>query len=360
LPADLRFRYPSGGLRRPPTGKGGPTTARRGATTIVLALVLAAGVVVVPAALADTRSQLEAAKADYTRAQADLAAATQAWQLAEAQLASLNDQIDTTRARIAQRESTIARLESRLQDRAVGAFESGIGGTLDILLSSASITEFSDRVEYLGSIAQGDSDLVVGLEVEQEQLRRDRDSLSTAIDRQAQIAVQREQARSAIAGAVARLADDVATLEDKLKREQRALTFFGQSANPGAPIALCPVRGPTSFVDSFGWPRPGGRTHEGIDMIAPYGTPVVAVQPGRAAATPNTLGGNAVIVYGPGGDWTYYAHLSSYGQLGSVAVGTVVGYVGATGDTDVNHLHFEYHPGGGGAVDPYNALRAVC
>ena len=67
-----------------------------------------------------------------------------------------------------------------------------------------------------------------------------------------------------------------------------------------------------------------------------------------------------MIVYCPGGDWTYYAHLSRYGQMGTVSVGTVIGYVGATGDTNVNHLHFEYHPGGGAAVDPYNALRAVC
>jgi murein DD-endopeptidase MepM/ murein hydrolase activator NlpD len=360
LPADLRFRYPSCGLRRPPTGKGGATTARRSTVCITLALVLGAGVVAVPAASADTKAQLEAARRDYAQAQAALAAATQAWQRAEAQLASLNDEIQATRIRIARRTSTIVRLEERLRDRAVGAFESGIGGTLDVLLSSASITEFSDRVEYLGSIAQGDSDLVVGLEVEQEQLRRDRDSLTVAIERQTQITAQREQARGDIAAAAGRLVDDVAALEDKLKQEQEALAFFGQSVNPGAPIAACPVRGPNSFVDSFGWPRPGGRVHEGIDLIAPYGTPIVAVQPGRAVATQNSLGGNAVIVYGPGGDWTYYAHLSSYGQMGAVSVGTVIGFVGSTGDTNVNHLHFEYHPGGGAAVDPYNALRAVC
>jgi murein DD-endopeptidase MepM/ murein hydrolase activator NlpD len=272
----------------------------------------------------------------------------------------LNDRIVATRARIAQREATIVRLEERLRVRAVGAFESGLGGTLDALLSSTSMGELSDRIEYLDRIARVDSDSVLSLEVEREQLRRDRDSLAASIDRQGEVAARLDGARADIATATARLADDVARLEDRLKQEQQALSFFGQSANPGAPIAVCPVRGPNSFVDSFGDPRPGGRTHEGIDLIAPYGTPVVAVQPGRAVAAPNALGGNAVIVYGPGGDWTYYAHLSRYGGLGAVNVGTVIGYVGATGDTNVNHLHFEYHPGGGAAVDPYAALRAVC
>ncbi len=126
-------------------------------------------------------------------------------------------------------------------------------------------------------------------------------------------------------------------------------------------ISTCPVAGPVSFVDSFGWPRPGGRIHEGIDMISPYGTPIVAVHSGNAVQTPNSLGGNAVIVYHDGGsDFTYYAHMSSYGATGHVAAGQVIGYVGSTGDTNVNHLHFEYHPGGGGAVDPYQTLLAVC
>jgi murein DD-endopeptidase MepM/ murein hydrolase activator NlpD len=320
---------------------------------------VSAGALAVPA-VADTGSQLASAKRDYAAAQAKLAAATQAWQAAEARLASLADQIDATRARIAEREDAIARLEQRLRLRAVGAYESGLGGTLDALLSSASMTELSDRLEYLGSIAQVDSDAMLSLEVEQEQLRRDRDSLAVAIDRQAETAGRLEAARRDIASATARLADDVARLEDRLRKEQQAPSFLGQSAAPGAPIAVCPVRGPNSFVDSFGDPRPGGRTHEGIDLIAPYGTPVVAVQPGHAVSAPNELGGNAVIVYGPGGDWTYYAHLSRYGSLGAVDVGTVIGYVGATGDTNVNHLHFEYHPGGGAAVDPYQALLAVC
>jgi murein DD-endopeptidase MepM/ murein hydrolase activator NlpD len=114
------------------------------------------------------------------------------------------------------------------------------------------------------------------------------------------------------------------------------------------------VAGPNSFVDSFGWPRVG-HTHQGIDLIAPYGTPIVAAHPGSVSRSSSSSGGLQAYVYGSGG-YTFYAHLSSYGASGSVAAGTVsTGNAGST-----NHLHFELHPGGGAAVNPYQLLLAVC
>jgi murein DD-endopeptidase MepM/ murein hydrolase activator NlpD len=122
----------------------------------------------------------------------------------------------------------------------------------------------------------------------------------------------------------------------------------------------CPLPG-APFADTFGEVRSGGRRHEGTDMFAAAGTPVLAVVAGSAAPQQNALGGNALWLTGNDGNTYYYAHMSAYGTTGSVSAGTVVGYVGATGNANgVNHLHFELHPGGGAAVNPYATLRAHC
>ncbi len=96
-------------------------------------------------------------------------------------------------------------------------------------------------------------------------------------------------------------------------------------------------------------------------MMAPSGTPLVAVESGSATFKSNRLGGNAVWITGASGTKYYYAHLSAWeGSSRGVSRGEVIGYVGSTGNTSVNHLHFEVHPGGGRAVNPYPYVRSVC
>ncbi len=125
----------------------------------------------------------------------------------------------------------------------------------------------------------------------------------------------------------------------------------------------CPVRGTRVIANNFGIivrkPDVPVHVHQGNDITAYYGTPIVAPFDGTAVTAANGLGGMAVKVYGAGG-YVYNAHLSRYGKLGAVKAGDVIGYVGATGDAGGPHNHFEWHPGGGGAVDPYPYLAAVC
>jgi murein DD-endopeptidase MepM/ murein hydrolase activator NlpD len=121
---------------------------------------------------------------------------------------------------------------------------------------------------------------------------------------------------------------------------------------------LCPMLG-SAYGDSWGAPRSGGRRHEGVDMLAPTGTPIYAVVSGTVNFKQNRLGGNAVSLVGDNGNRYYYAHLSAYeGTSRRVAQGDVIGYNGDTGNaTGVPHLHFEIHPGGGLAVNPFSSVR---
>jgi peptidoglycan LD-endopeptidase LytH len=114
--------------------------------------------------------------------------------------------------------------------------------------------------------------------------------------------------------------------------------------------------------DSWGAPRSGGRKHEGQDIFAPRGTPVYSATEGYVVRVgENRLGGNVVFVAGAGGRWYYYAHLDSHAPHLSVGdhvtPGTVLGYVGTTGNAAGTppHLHFGVYATGG-AVNPHPLL----
>ena len=124
----------------------------------------------------------------------------------------------------------------------------------------------------------------------------------------------------------------------------------------------CPVDGYLTFVNDFGYVRPDGGRHNGVDLFAARGTPVVAPVAGQMSPYPNPSGGKAFQFYGDDGIRFYGAHLDRYGGDGYVEAGTVIGYVGNTGDA-VNtspHLHFEMHPGSGLSMNPYPSLYRAC
>ena len=161
-------------------------------------------------------------------------------------------------------------------------------------------------------------------------------------------------------------------LQDRLQKARAAAAASATTKGSGAPLPRgksvvvaggfqCPVPG-SSFSDSFGAPRSGGRRHQGVDMMAGRGTSIYAVVSGSVSHSSSGLGGNQIWLHGSDGNTYFYAHLSAYvGGGGAVSAGDEIGKVGDTGNAEgTPHLHFEIHPGGGAAVDPYPTVRAHC
>jgi murein DD-endopeptidase MepM/ murein hydrolase activator NlpD len=131
-----------------------------------------------------------------------------------------------------------------------------------------------------------------------------------------------------------------------------------------------PVGDPHSFGDSFGAPRMMGseyeHAHQGTDIMAPFDTPLVACERGIVTEMgTDVLGGTKLWLKGESGTYYYYAHLKAFAegmQNGDVVeAGDLVGVVGDTGNAKggAPHLHFEIHPDGGPAVNPYALLKVV-
>ena len=138
-------------------------------------------------------------------------------------------------------------------------------------------------------------------------------------------------------------------------------------STPAVVPTVFPMLGPCWFSDTWKAPRSGGRKHEGVDIIAKSGTPIYAVSNGTITRVfldrPGSLGGNAVRLTAADGTYFHYAHLSAFAEgagLGATVVaGQVIGYNGSTGSSSTPHLHFEYHPFGGAAVNPYPLIKAI-
>lgn len=131
------------------------------------------------------------------------------------------------------------------------------------------------------------------------------------------------------------------------------------------PLRVFPVasEGGPHYTDDFGYVKPGAtRGHQGNDIFASAGTAVLAPDAGAVKLTTDPIGGQVFYLTGSDGVVYYGAHLSAYeGSDRAVAAGDVIGYVGTTGNASGTspHLHFEVHPGGGGAVDPFPLLQPL-
>lgn len=281
-------------------------------------------------------------------------------------------EIRRTKAELVRTKAQLTVARATLSQRLAALYRRPDPDLVDLVVSSGSLTDLMLRSEALEGAARDDAGLVKKVRARRVALNRAQVRLARAVDdSRAEAAVAaREGAR--IRALVAQQRRVVAQARGELKsalsarvqqrvraaRAKGAATADIPVAEPGTEPVF-PVAAPATFSDDWMAPR-GSRYHEGIDIMAARGAPIVAVVTGtivRIGTTP--ISGNRFWLRAANGDEYFYCHLDGFAPAARegavVKAGTVLGYNGDTGDAKgtTPHLHFEIHPGGGGPVRPY-------
>jgi murein DD-endopeptidase MepM/ murein hydrolase activator NlpD len=337
------------------------------------------------ATIAGTKADIAGLGREVAELDIRVGEAIQANNQAVDRLEAAQDQLAATRAELAGARRDLERSRQLLADRVVALYVNQPPSFVELLLTTGSLQQAQQAGELLDQVARGDAGVVTTVKKRRarleslEETQADAEStrrreLAAAEDRRAAVSALRAEQEALLADARAdlkRLVKEEAERKRRLAALAAARTAYLTSmpvAGGGTTLAgalpqgdyLFPVAGPTRFSNDWGYARSGGRSHQGIDLFAERGTPVVAVADGTLFNVGwNGLGGWRLWVRDASGNGFYYAHLDAYSPAAqegaSVSRGTVLGYLGDSGDARGTppHLHFEIHPGGGGPVPPY-------
>ncbi len=368
---------------RAPRPGSGPRRPRTLAALALAVAVLLAGATVPAAAQVEDPEVREAQRElrearERVRARREKVRAIQeridaiATRISEVQSSLDQTELEIRRARraIEDLRAQLAAIQREIDERSRHAFILGPATGLQMVLASDTYVELTRAIGLLEELNSRDAELAAELLAVQERMNvRQADLEQLELRRIGflfELGTRRRELREAFR-------EQREVLERLRARREQARIRLSELR----PFAVCPVDGPHAIAADFGAPRVDvievvgkdgkvkrkerHRTHQGNDIFAPLGTPIVAPFDGVAVEARNELGGLAVKVIGEFG-YVYNAHLSRYGELGPVETGDVIGYVGTTGNARGTspHDHFEWHPDGGPAVDPNPFLVLVC
>ena len=354
--------------------------------------------------LADAREQRE-------RVEADIDAATRAYEELRDRIARLEVEGEELEQEVASLRLELGEIDELITDRLRAVFKHGSNlDPLSVFLASDDPSAALARAETVQRAVVSDrartEDLVAArarLVAAEERLTVQREEVEQARAEQQRATEQLEASFAELGELVGDLEAEEQAEKERLERERRererrererqerlaaerrareqaaatrtAAPSSSSASTTSAPAAsapartsggmACPLDQPRSFIDSWGHARSGGRAHRGTDLMGPRGIPVRAITNGVwNIQRPGPSAGLWAILRADNGDHFWYLHLDSHtvSNGARVTAGQQVGTNGSTGNATAGaeHVHFEWHPGGGRAVNPYPLLRSVC
>ena len=314
--------------------------------------------------------------------------------LLEQQINATRAEINTIAAQIAKYDELIAQKQTELDEaeaeeqaqyelfceRVRYMEEQGEVSYWSILFSSKDFADLLDNAMMVEEIMDYDNQVMDQLIALREQIEQDKAELETARQEQQDAKAEQEAAQAnlqAQESEVDALLSQISNQEDELEAREAQLRAASDAATAEIAAAERELAAQIANVPSesgFLWPLPGrynlsslfgsrkhpitgkANNHTGIDIPASGGTSILAAKSGVVTtSTYNNSYGNYVVVSHSDGTSTLYAHMvrRNCSKGDTVSQGQVIGYVGTTGSSTGNHLHFEVRVNGS-RVDPIN------
>jgi peptidoglycan LD-endopeptidase LytH len=354
------------------------TTLRR---LVVLVAAVLPAIPMMSASAEVTRQQLADARAEVSAKTAAFESQLAVLDAILIEEARTHQRIARIEAEITNRDRQIALASFAAKERAWALYVTAGAGTIHATVSPESIATMGARTAYLDALVDQELDAVNELMF----LQEDRASLAAQLEQLSEeleaMAAEAQEITEAVLAELEEVSADYRALFAQWEREERARqeraareaarrTGFFTSAHIDPSGRTCPIPQPygSAFRDSWREPRPyRNGVHLGTDLIAPEGTPLVAMENGTiiwGSPSWHWAGGNQLYIRGDSGDVYYYAHLQRFASGISdgtrVGVAQTVGFVGNTGASSTPHLHLGFQPGGGPHTNPYQLLVRLC
>ncbi|MBR2540025.1 MAG: peptidoglycan DD-metalloendopeptidase family protein [Mogibacterium sp.] len=340
------------------------------------------------------KAATEAKKKEAKEAAKKAAAAVENLEAAEAELIALQGQIESTKGQISAKMAEIAVTQDKMEkkqieiedqntalnNRLTAMYKTGTAGFVDVILNSENVEDLLTNVGMVNKILESDQNLLKKLQKDYKELKKIKKELEeqkAALENYEISLEGQETETTEIKARFQEEADRLKAMEDQLEAEAEILAAEAAEKQAAAEKMILdeglqvdvapgewawPTQGNWKITSNYGWricPFHGKEFHNGVDIVlssGTYGSPVYAIADGMVTrASWYGSYGNCVQVAHGNGYSSLYGHLKGFncksGQF--VTKGTVIGYIGSTGNSTGPHLHFTVF-NNGSHINPFS------